>query len=457
MMRCFILLFTLFALTMQPAVAQPVRDTGPRADAAARADDAAEQMTLFREVFNRVRTEYVDDIEKQKLVENAMNGMLTALDAHSGYMNAKDFGDMQIQTRGEFGGLGIEVTADDGLIKVISPIDDTPAAKAGLQPGDLITHIDSKLVTELTLNEAVDKMRGKPGTDVTLTIRRGGITSEPMDVKLTRAIIKIISVKSRVVNNVGYIRITTFNEKTISGLQTAVDDMQKQLGDKLLGYVIDLRNNPGGLLDQAIATSSYFLPADSEVVSTRGRQEEDTQRFYSRGGDHAKGKPMVVLINGGSASASEIVAGALQDYRRAVVLGTKSFGKGSVQTIIPVGNQGAIRMTTARYYTPSGRSIQAEGIEPDIVVEPAKVEEIKDDKIVREADLRNALKNDQSIDKKKDGKKDTGLPSVLRGDDPNSDYQLMRAIDLLRGVALYGQRTAPKTPPAAATAAAASE
>jgi carboxyl-terminal processing protease len=409
--------------------------------AATEAAKDADQMELFQEVYERVKEEYVDPIEGQKLVENAMNGMLAALDAHSSYMTAKDFTDMQVQTRGEFGGLGIEVTMENNLIKVISPIDDTPAAKAGLQPGDLVTHIDGKLVTELTLPEAVDKMRGKPGTNVTLTIRRGTATAEPIDVKITRAIIKIISVKSRVIDNVGYIRITTFNEKTISGLEKAVEDIEKQTGDKLQGYVIDLRNNPGGLLDQSIAVASYFLPDNSEVVSTRGRKEEDTQRYFSRGGDHAKGKPLVVLINNGSASAAEIVSGALQDYHRAVVLGTKSFGKGSVQTIIPVSGGGeaggAIRMTTARYYTPSGRSIQAKGIEPDIVVQQAKLEVIKQDKIVRESDLRNALKNEDAAKTEETVELD-GAEVARITDDPSKDYQLMRAIDLLRGVALYG-------------------
>ncbi|MGE3770278.1 MAG: S41 family peptidase [Bdellovibrionales bacterium] len=448
-MNRLLLAFAIAFVFIAPASAAPTKE------AAAAAGPNAEQMELFREVFERVQSEYVDKTNTQKMVEDAMNGMLAALDAHSGYMNAKDFTDMQVQTRGEFGGLGIEVAMEDSLIKVVSPIDDTPAARAGLQPGDLITHIDGKLVTELTLSEAVDRMRGKPGTDVTLTIRRGSITKEPIDVKLTRAIIKIISVKSRIINDVGYIRITTFNEKTIGGLGKAVEDIQEQLGDKLVGYVIDLRNNPGGLLDQAIAVSSYFLPEDSEVVSTRGRREEDTQRFFSRGGDHAKGKPMAVLINNGSASASEIVAGALQDYRRAVVLGVKSFGKGSVQTIIPVSDKGAIRMTTARYYTPSGRSIQATGIEPDIVVEPAKVEEIKQDKITRESDLRNALKNEKLETSKSKPTESAPAPaSVLAGDNPAEDYQLMRAIDLLRGVALYGQRTAP-APVAAKTSAAA--
>lgn len=439
----------LFALAL---IAQPAAPA--LAQSTAKDDsDPAQQMELFRAVFEQVRREYVEPIENQKLVEDAMNGMLMSLDAHSGYMNAKDFSDMQIQTRGEFGGLGIEVTMENNLIKIIAPIDDTPAAKAGLQAGDLISHIDGKLVTEMTLNEAVDRMRGKPGTKVTLTIRRGSLAVEPFDVAIVRAVIKIVAVRSRIINDTGYIRITTFNEKTTSGVEKAIADINEKLGDKVNGYVIDLRNNPGGLLDQAIGVASIFLPDGNEVVSTRGRVEADNQKFYARGGDQLKGKPIVVLINNGSASASEIVAGAIQDYRRGMVLGIKSFGKGSVQTIIPVGNQGAIRMTTARYYTPAGRSIQATGIEPDITVEPAKLEVVKQDKLLHESDLRNALKNE---------KLETGTPednakaaekkidSSIVKDDPTQDYQLMRAIDLLRGVSIYGRRS-----PAPATATAA--
>lgn len=456
--------------------AAPTTRPGPVAGPTGKAsqEDMYKQLQLFGEVFDRVREEYVDEVPNKQLVENSLNGMLTALDPHSGYLNRKDFDDMKVQTRGEFGGLGIEVTLDDNkLIKVISPIDDTPAAKAGLQPGDLITHIDNKLVTEMTLNEAVDKMRGKPGTEVVLTIRRGSIAGEPMDVKLKRDVIKIVSVRSRVINDVGYIRITTFNEQTGSGLDKALRDINDKIGSgKLIGYVLDLRNNPGGLLDQSIDVAGSFLPDGAEVVSTRGRSTQDNNRFFGRGGDKTSNKPMVVLINTGSASASEIVAGALQDYKRAIVLGTKSFGKGSVQTIIPVNEEAAIRLTTARYYTPSGRSIQNLGIEPDITVEPAKVEAVDSSKFVRESDLRNTLKNDQIKD---DGEK-AKLPQdshdkppvpgtestpptqpLLKGglgkdDDPSKDYQLMRAIDLLRGVSIYGMRSADK--PASATAAA---
>ncbi len=430
--------------------------------------DAYKNLQLFADVFQRVREEYVDEKSNKELTENALNGMLAALDPHSGYLNKKDFDDMRVQTRGEFGGLGIEVTLEDKLIKVISPIDDTPAAKAGMQPGDLITHIDGKLVTELTLNEAVDRMRGKPGSEITLTVRRGGIAKAPIDVKLKRAVIKIVSVRSRVIDNVGYIRVTTFNEQTSSGLEKALKDISDKAGKNLQGYVLDLRNDPGGLLDQSIAVASTFLPDGAEVVSTRGRQAQDNTKLLAKGGDKTGGKPMVVLINSGSASASEIVAGALQDYKRAIVLGTKSFGKGSVQTIMPVSEESAIRITTARYYTPSGRSIQGLGIEPDIKVEPAKVESlVTDDKdIVRESDLRGALKNDQAKDKATDAakpaddkplnpgeskpsdvdKENAPKSQPLQGgglgkeDDPSRDYQLMRAIDLLRGISLYGQR-----------------
>ena len=469
------------------AVPSCARDENNTADPSAKTmspdtKDAYKNLQLFADVFAQVRAEYVDDVPNKQLVENALDGMLTALDPHSSFLNKKDFDDMKVQTKGEFGGLGIEVTLEDKLIKVISPIDDTPAAKAGIQPGDLITHIDGKLVTELSLNEAVDRMRGKPGSDVTLTIRRGGIAKAPIDVKLKRAIIKIVSVRSRVIDNVGYIRITTFNEQTTSGLEKALKDIGDKAGANLVGYVLDLRNDPGGLLDQSIAVAGMFLPDGAEVVSTRGRQPQDNTKLYGHGGDRANGKPMAVLINSGSASASEIVSGALQDYKRAILLGTKSFGKGSVQTIIPVNEEAAIRLTTARYYTPSGRSIQGLGITPDIVIEPAKIETANDDTgrdILRESDLKGAIKNDQLKDKsaaESDKPADTPLdageskPSTvddktaptqpldggaLGQADPSKDYQLMRAIDLLRGISLYGKRdAAPMAAPAPSTAAA---
>src|SRR5271169_5775340 len=339
--------------------------------AASNSTDTYKQLNLFGEVFERVRAEYVDDVSDDSLVESAINGMLTSLDPHSNYLNTKNFNDMKVQTRGEFGGLGIEVSMENGLVKVVSPIDDTPAARAGLKPGDLITHLDGDPVQGMTLPEAVEKMRGPINSEIKLTIRREG--REPFDVKLTRATIKIQSVRSHLEgDNIAYIRITTFNEQTDVGLNNAMKNLKQQAGGKLLGVVLDLRNDPGGLLDQAVAVSDAFLEK-GEIVSTRGRRSEDAQRYNARPGDIASGLPLAVLINGGSASASEIVAGALQDHHRAILLGTKSFGKGSVQTIIPLPGHGAMRLTTARYYTPSGRSIQAKGIEPDIIVEPAKI------------------------------------------------------------------------------------
>jgi carboxyl-terminal processing protease len=326
------------------------------------------QLDLFGEVLERVRSDYVEKPDDPQLIESAINGMLTALDPHSAYLNPKHFRDMQVQTRGEFGGLGIEVTMENGVIKVVAPIDDTPAAHAGLMSGDLITHLDKEQVLGLTLQEAVDKMRGPVNSPITLTVVRKG-TEDPFDVKVTRDVIHINPVKYNAEgNDVGYIRVTTFNEQTTANLQKAIEDLKKQLGPNLKGFVIDLRNNPGGLLDQAISVSDAFLDQGA-IVLTRGRDLEETQRSNARPGDITDGQKIVVLINGGSASASEIVAGALQDHHRATILGTRSFGKGSVQTIIPLGSNGALRLTTARYYTPSGRSIQAKGIEPEVVVE----------------------------------------------------------------------------------------
>jgi carboxyl-terminal processing protease len=425
------------------------------------------QLNLFGEVFERVRADYVENASDEQLVEAAINGMLTSLDPHSSYLNAKNFRDMQVQTRGEFGGLGIEVTMENGLVKVVSPIDDTPAFRAGIKPGDYITHLNGEPVMGLTLNEAVEKMRGPVNTDLKLTIRREG--REPFDVAVTRAQIKIESVRSRLEgSDVGYIRITTFNEQTDSGLTKAMQKLKDQSNGKLKGIVLDLRNNPGGLLDQAVAVSDAFLEK-GEIVSTRGRRPDETQRFNARPGDIANGLPVVVLINGGSASASEIVAGALQDHHRAVLLGTKSFGKGSVQTIIPLPGHGAMRLTTARYYTPSGRSIQAKGIEPDIEVPQAKIEVIDEGQRRREADLRGALRNPDAAAKQQGTPTTPGAPpSTTTPPGPSSDsgrapsapgtpaanpasdgaapgapgdYQLARATDLLRGVALFGERS----------------
>lgn len=423
-------------------VITPMAQTGQRSE-------TYRQLNLFGEVFERVRADYVEEVTDEKLVESAINGMLTALDPHSGYLTAKSYQDMQVQTRGEFGGLGIEVTMEQGLVKVVSPIDDTPAFRAGLQPGDFITHLDGEQVMGLTLAEAVERMRGRVGSEIKLTVRRGA--QEPFDVTLKRDIIRIKSVRSRVIDNIGYVRITTFNEQTQSGLEKAVADLREEKGKDLIGIVLDLRNNPGGLLDQAISVSDAFLN-QGEIVSTRGRRTEDSQRFNAKNGDIADGLPIVALINGGSASASEIVAGALQDHKRALVLGTKSFGKGSVQTIIPLPGHGAMRLTTARYYTPSGRSIQAVGIEPDLEVPAARIDLIDEGKRRSEADLRGALNNDTvkpqqapANENAPAGAPDTPSgpqaappPAPTLGDD--SDYQLIRAVDLLRGLHMFNKR-----------------
>lgn len=403
--------------------------------------DTYRQLSLLGDVFEKVRAQYVEEVSDEELVEAAINGMLTSLDPHSSYLSPKSFQDMRVQTKGEFGGLGIEVTMENGFVKVVSPIDDTPASEAGLEPGDYITHLDGEAVLGLTLSEAVERMRGKVGTSINLTIRRA--EEEPFDVEITRDVITIRSVRSRVIEDIGYIRITTFNEQTTVGLQEAVSEIRAELGDSLHGFVIDLRNNPGGLLDQAISVTDAFLER-GEIVSTRGREEENASRVNATAGDITDGTPVVVLINGGSASASEIVAGALQDHRRAIVLGTQSFGKGSVQTILPLQGNAAMRLTTARYYTPSGRSIQAKGIEPDIIVELARIEKIEEGRRRREADLRGALGNGEQAD---DGSAPAAETAPEPGDaasadneDPLEDYQLARAVDLLRGYHLFQNR-----------------
>ena len=425
--------------------------TEKKADSDPDANNTYKQLNLFGEVFERVRANYVDPVTDKELIEHALNGMLSNLDPHSSYLTEKDFGDMQVQTKGEFGGLGIEVTMENGFVKVVSPIDDTPAFKAGILASDYITHIDDTAVMGMTLNDAVDKMRGKVGTSVKITVRREGADA-PLDFTLKRDVIRIKSVKHRIEqNNVGYIRVTTFNQNTVDGVEAAIADIRKQVGDeKLIGYILDLRNNPGGLLDQAIGLSDLFLDK-GEIVSTRGRNEEDTKRDNSTPGDLAQGKPIVVLINGGSASASEIVSGALQDHRRAILLGTKSFGKGSVQTVIPLPGNGAMRLTTARYYTPSGRSIQAKGIDPDIIVEQAKIEKITNAGEIHEADLMGALDRDKNApapEVKKvitdpppaDAKGDSAKKVEKKEEAEGQDYQLSRAIDLIRGVSMYEDR-----------------
>ncbi|MCC7260444.1 MAG: S41 family peptidase [Alphaproteobacteria bacterium] len=420
--------------------------------------DTYEMLNLFGDIFERVRTDYVEEKTDDQLIEYAINGMLSSLDPHSGYMNEKEFQEMQVQTKGEFGGLGIEVTMENGLVKVVSPIDDTPAFKAGVKSGDYISHIDGEQVMGLTLSEAVEKMRGPVGTKITLTVLREG-EAEPLELPIMRDIITIQSVRSRAEGNIAYVRITSFSEQTYSGLKSAVESLQKQIGkDKLKGLVLDLRNNPGGLLDQAIAVSDGFLE-QGEVVSTRGRTPDSIRRYNARSGDLLGGLPIVVLINAGSASASEIVSGALQDHKRAVVMGEKSFGKGSVQTVIPLPGHGAMRLTTSRYYTPSGRSIQAEGIVPDVMVEPSKVVTLKEER-KKEADLRGSLKNEQQqkllqmAEEKNKGKapkpkaddesatKDSDAAAEDAGE--VADYQLQRALDLLQGISLYKGLSAEK-------------
>src|ERR1700716_2909243 len=393
--------------------------------AKAAAADTYRQLSLFGDVFERVRADYVEKPDDSKLIESAINGMLAGLDPHSSYMDSKSFRDMQVQTRGEFGGLGIEVTMEDGLIKVVAPIDETPAAKAGIMANDIITHLDDEPVQGLTLNQAVEKMRGPVNTKIKLRVMRKG-QDKPVEVAITRDVIRVRSVRSRLEDDVGFIRVTQFNEQTTEGLKKAITDLSAQAGDKLKGFIIDLRNNPGGLLDQAISVSDAFLEK-GEIVSTRGRNAEETQRFNSRAGDLTKNKPIIILINGGSASASEIVAGALQDHRRATVIGTRSFGKGSVQTIIPLGSgNGALRLTTARYFTPSGRSIQAKGISPDIEVLQEVPEELKAGTDTRgEASLRGHLKAE--------GDEQAGSQSYIP-QDPKDDKALHTALDLIRGI-----------------------
>jgi carboxyl-terminal processing protease len=393
--------------------------------------DTYRQLKLFSDVFERVRSDYVEDRTDKELIEFAIQGMLSALDPHSSYLNADSFTDMRIQTKGEFGGLGIEVTMENGFVKVVSPIDETPAHRAGVEPGDLITHLDGESVLGLTLNEAVDRMRGKVKTDLIVTIRRA--EKEPFDLVITRDVIKIRSVRNRVEDNVGYIRISTFNQQTMPGLEASMEKIREEIGEEIEGFVLDLRNNPGGLLDQAIAVSDAFID-QGEIVSTRGRESEDSQRFNAKPGDLASGLPIVVLINGGSASASEIVAGALQDHNRAIIMGTRSFGKGSVQTIIPLGSHGAMRLTTARYFTPSGGSIQAKGIEPDLIVEQASIETASAGPQRREADLRGALENEGASDDP------NAEESNGRSDAAGEDYQLSRALDLLHGLSIYNTR-----------------
>ncbi len=411
-------------------------------------------LKVFGDVVERVRAEYVDSPNDRQLLENAINGMLTGLDAHSSYLNAKAFKDMQVQTKGEFGGLGIEVTEEKGLIRVVSPIDDTPAFRAGIKSGDIITALDGKTVLGLSLNEAVERMRGPPNSKIVLTIKRQNV-DKPIEVSLIRETIHIQVVKSRLeADGIGYIRLSQFTEQADAGIKQAIRNLSKQAGGKLKGLVLDLRNNPGGLLDQAVAVSSDFI-SRGEIVSTRARHAEDSQRWDSKGGDLLQGAPLVVLINGGSASASEIVAGALQDHHRAILLGTRSFGKGSVQTVIPLPGNGAMRLTTARYYTPSGRSIQALGITPDVVVAETREEPVRFG-AEREADLNNVLSNQGGtgslpLPPRSDippvateipDKPPEGFPKFDPAKPTETDFQLQQALKLVAAMAAQKPPTA---------------
>ncbi|MCL4150035.1 UNVERIFIED_CONTAM: hypothetical protein GTU68_037421 [Idotea baltica] len=412
----------------------------PRVSTADAATSTYEHLELLGDIFERTRSAYVEEVDEKKLIESAINGMLTSLDPHSSYMPPEAFEDMQVDTKGEFGGLGIEVTMEEGFVKVVSPIDDTPAAKAGLESGDFITHIDAESVLGLTIGEAVERMRGLVGTDIELTIAREG-EEEPFDVTITRDTIKIKAVKFRVEGDIGYLRISKFSEKTFDDLAAGMASIKDELGAaNVAGYVVDLRNNPGGLLTQAVAVSDAFLDK-GEIVSTRGRDQQNADRYNAQLGDLANGKPVVVLVNGGSASASEIVAGALQDHRRGIVVGEKTFGKGSVQTIMPLSSKGAIRLTTARYYTPSGRSIQALGVEPDIVVEQVKLDQEEDGakkkKRYSESQIRGSLTNDSLSEEEKEQLKKEEEAHAATEKLRKEDYQLAYAIDLLHGLSVY--------------------
>ena len=429
-----------------PATGALAQDRGGAKPPVTDKSELYQQLNLFGDVLERIRRDYVEPADEKALMESAINGMLSSLDPHSSYMSPKVYKDMQVQTRGEFGGLGIEVTMENGIVKVVSPIDDTPASRAGVQAGDLIFALDGEPVQGLTLQEAVEKMRGKVGSAIKISIRRAS-AKDPIDLTLTRETIKVRSTRFRLEGDVGYIRVTSFTEQSTSGVLDAVEKIKKEAGTKLKGFVLDLRNNPGGLLDQAISMSDAFMDK-GEIVSVKSRKADEVQRWNAKPGDVTNGMPIVVLVNGGSASASEIVAGALQDQRRAIVLGTRTFGKGSVQTIMQVTGGGAIRLTTALYYTPSGRSIQKDGIKPDIEVEQAKVEAIQQRQSVREENLRRSINNPGEkgpADAKPADKKDD-KPAAQSGDPDEppkevvTDYQLLRALDLIRGISLYSSR-----------------
>ena len=392
------------------------------------------QLNLFGDVFQRVQEQYVEEVTDKELIESAISGMLQSLDPHSSYLSPESYKDMQVKTKGTFGGLGIEITMEGGFVKVVSPIDDTPAANAGMQPGDLIIGINGESIKGLTINEAVSRLRGPVKSKITITVVRG--EKDPFDVEIIRDVIKIRSVKHEIINNIGYVRLTTFSDTTTSGMENSINEIKKELGDKFQGLILDLRNNPGGLLNQSISVTDAFLN-QGEIVSTQGRKPDDTSRVFAKKGDIINGKPLIVLINSGSASASEIVAGALKDHARAIIVGTRSFGKGSVQSIIPLPGNGAMRLTTARYYTPSGVSIQAKGIEPDIKVEAGITNQKKEGlERGREENLRGALDKKNSTTKTEDNKKSEITPSekLLQ------DNQISRAVDLIRGIHLFSSK-----------------
>ena len=403
----------------------------------ARAENRQEtykQLNLFGDVFQRVQEQYVEEVTDKKLIESAISGMLQSLDPHSSYLSPESYKDMQVKTKGKFGGLGIEITMEDGVVKVVSPIDETPAANAGMKSGDLIIGINGESIRGLSINDAVSQLRGPVGSKVVITVVRD--KKDPFEIEIIRDVIKIRSVRHNIIKNIGYVRLTTFSDTTTSGLEKSVDEIKKELGKKFQGLILDLRNNPGGLLNQSISVTDSFLN-QGEIVSTQGRKDDDTSRIFAKKGDIIDGKPMIVLINSGSASASEIVAGALKDHSRAIIVGTRSFGKGSVQSIIPLAGNGAMRLTTARYYTPSGISIQAKGIEPDIIVEAGITELTKQMPANRrEENLRGALDK-----KEKDTKKDsTDKPELTPVEKLLQDNQISRAVDLIRGINLFSNK-----------------
>jgi carboxyl-terminal processing protease len=395
------------------------------------------QLNLFGDVFQRVQEQYVEEVTDKKLIESAISGMLQSLDPHSSYLSPESYKDMQVKTKGTFGGLGIEITMEDGVVKVVSPIDDTPAANAGMKSGDLIIGINGESIRGLSINEAVSQLRGPIGSKVVITVVRE--QKDPFEIEIVRDVIKIRSVKHNIIKNIGYVRLTTFSDTTTSGMEKSIIEIRKEIGDKFQGLILDLRNNPGGLLNQSISVADSFLN-QGEIVSTQGRKDDDSSRIFAKKGDVIDGKPLIVLINSGSASASEIVAGALKDHSRAIIVGTRSFGKGSVQSIIPLAGNGAMRLTTARYYTPSGVSIQAKGIEPDIIVEAGITELTKKSlENRREENLRGALdKKEKSNEKESEVKTELSPVEKLL-----QDNQVSRAVDLIRGINLFSNRVKP--------------